>query len=54
MADPRALNDLNRIHPGGGQVLDVFGASVDDDARRIIQYTPHGGTNQEWLLVGVV
>jgi Ricin-type beta-trefoil lectin domain-like len=33
--------------------MDVEGASVDDGAR-VIQYTPHGGANQQWLLRPVV
>jgi len=32
-----------------GKALDVEFASPDDGAR-VIQYTPHGGANQQWLL----
>jgi hypothetical protein len=32
-----------------GKALDVEDASTDDGAR-VIQYTPHGGANQQWLL----
>ena len=32
-----------------GKAMDVEFASADDGAR-VIQYTPHGGANQQWLL----
>ena len=35
-----------------GKVLDVEYASTDDGAR-VIQYTTHGGANQQWLLRAV-
>ena len=35
-----------------GKVLDVEGASLDDGAR-VIQYTGHGGANQQWRLRAV-
>jgi hypothetical protein len=32
--------------------MDVEFGSIDDGAR-VIQYTPHGGANQQWLLRAV-
>ena len=32
-----------------GKAMDVAFASPDDGAR-VIQFTPHGGANQQWLL----
>ena len=45
------------VSRNSGQPLDVYGALLDDlelasidDGARVIQYTPHGGANQQWLL----
>ena len=35
-----------------GKAMDVEFASPDDGAR-VIQYTPHGGANQQWLVRAV-
>lgn len=32
-----------------GKAMDVEGASADEGAH-VIQYTPHDGANQQWLL----
>ena len=43
------------VSRNSGQPLDVYGALLDDlefasdDGAGVIQYTPHGGANQQWL-----
>jgi hypothetical protein len=53
MRAPTASNGYVRIVARhSGKALDVEFASPDDGAR-VIQYTVHGGANQQWLLRAV-
>ena len=46
------LCDYKLVNVNSGKDLDVTGASTADSAP-VIQYTDHGGTNQQWTIVQV-
>jgi hypothetical protein len=50
--EPASDGYVSIVARHSGKALDVEYAATDDGAR-VIQYTPHGGGNQQWLLRAV-